>query len=307
MRSAAFAGRFRLSLGFIAVAGCLAGSGCKDDQPAARRPQLKNLFVVETPGPGVMRETDLLVTVDGGTPTFSPLASFRAVFDEFLLGTNLENLDGGVNPRGDVATLTWVGAPAGAPTIGAFTSYNPAGFELTMRRTSVGVAPRPGLPSGAQIRLRLPREKVVGRNGALPFEGPEEFTLQTAPFEATLNLMPMTPVAPEFQLTVGFSNVPAPTAKDAVTVSAGGMAVMADVQVDMQNPSSLVVTPPGGKWTPGTAYTITVADTATDQFGVKLAAPVTATFNVSSPTIDAGAVDAGSSDASGATDADSPG
>jgi hypothetical protein len=63
-------------------------------------------------------------------------------------------------------------------------------------------------------------------------------------------------------------------------VTLGGVAVPIDVKADDMDRRVLVVTPKDGMWKVGTGYSVAVASTAADLFGVKLPAPLSLGFSV---------------------------
>jgi hypothetical protein len=236
-------------------------------------------------------DLDLLAPPDGGVGAVLPTQPIKLVFNQLLDGDKIETVldGGGVLGKTDVASLTWTGAPAGAPVIKAVTTYNPAGaVGVTIPAPSVLISPDPGLPSGAMLSLALVREKITSKKGT-PLVGATAYTLQTAPFSVEANLTDGETVAPEFTISLTFSNVPAEAIGGAVTVTAGGAPVAIDVKPDDMNPLVKAVTPQGGAWPVGPVYVLTVGAAGADLFGVKLAAPVTLGFAVARASGDGGA------------------
>jgi hypothetical protein len=269
-------------------AASLAMLGCDDDVKHGT-PALKKLLVL----PGGETVPDLLAPPDGGVGAVSPMSQFQAVFNDLLDGSKIEPLvDGGRECRPDIATITWLNATGGAPAIGTLTCYNPAGsLGVNVPGPSILVQPQPGLPSGAMLRLTLARDKIVGKNGK-PYTGEEMFTVQTEPFSASANIPMGGFVAPAFELQVIFNNVPAATAKNAITMTQGnGMRMVALVVTeDSMNPLALNVKPMGAtSWTMGETYELMVGAAASDQFNVKLPAATMFSFTVGMAPADGGA------------------
>src|SRR5689334_21249321 len=135
---APFSGRVLFLFGL--VVGC--GSSAKDTGP----PQLTK-FLVQVPNE---MDVDLLAPPDGGVPAVSGIAGFKVVFSQLLDGDRIETVSGSmVTPKTDVASIVWVGAPAGAPAITAATSYDPSGAAgVNQPAPKILIAASPGLPSG---------------------------------------------------------------------------------------------------------------------------------------------------------------
>jgi hypothetical protein len=277
--------------GWIALA-LLAGCGSDASPPP---PQLVS-FLVQVPGEA---DLDLLAPPDGGVPAVSGVASFRAVFSQLLDGDKIEDASGPtLQPRTDVASIVWSGAPAGAPAITAATTYDPSGAAgIDQPRPKIFITASPGLPSGAQLQVKLDRSKVVGKKGA-PFVGPDTQMVATQPFSASASVMAGQVVAGDVQLQVTFSNVPAMTAGQDIHLAAGGTPVATVVTPDPMDPRKLTVAPT--TWAPGASYTLTVDTDAADLFGVKLAEALSVTFSVRDPNAEAGAPDGGAADDAGA-------
>ena len=296
----------RPPVGFaLVLAMLLAGAvSCSSDSGGTKAPELVKILVQAAGA----TELDLLAPPDGGVGAVSPTAQLKLVFNQLLDGDKIETvLDGGAFlGKTDVASLTWTGAPAGAPAISAVTNYDPTGaLAVTIPGPSVVIHPDPGLPSAAMLSLALVREKITSKKGT-PFVGAATYMLQTAPFSVEANFMDGETVAPEFTISLTFSNVPADAIAGAVTVTAGGAAVAVDVKPDDMNPLVRVVIPRDGVWPVGAGYVLTVGAAGADLFGVKLAAPATLGFAVARASGDGGAaVSDGGVDAAadGGTDA----
>jgi hypothetical protein len=138
------------------------------------------------------------------------------------------------------------------------------------------------------LSLALVRDKITSKKGT-PFVGATSYMFQTAPFSVEANFMDGETVAPEFTISLTFTNLPAEAIAGAVTVTAGGAPVAIDVKPDDMNPLVRAVTPPGGAWPVGPAYVLTVGAAGADRFGVKLAAPATLGFAVARASGDGGA------------------
>jgi hypothetical protein len=284
---APFSGRILLLVAL--AAGC--GSSSKDVGP----PQLTS-FLVQLPGEA---DLDLLAPPDGGVSAISGAASFKLVFNQLLDGDKIETVSGTtVTPRTDVASVVWIGAPAGAPALTATTSYDPSGATgINQPAPKIFITVAPGLPSGAQLQVKLDRSKVTGKRGA-PFVGPDTQMLTTLPFSASASVMPGQVVAGDVQLQVMFTNVPAMTVAEHIQLTSGGMPVMVQVMPDGMDPRKINVTPM--MWTPGASYTLTVDKDAADLFGAKVAEALSVTFTVKDPNSEAGAPDGGAGDDGGA-------
>jgi hypothetical protein len=295
------------SVPFIVLATLLGGVGCSSDSAGTAAPELVNVLVQVAGGTDV----DLLAPPDGGVGAVSPTAQVKLVFNQLLDGDKIETIldGGGFMGMTGVASLTWTGAPAGAPAITAVTTYNPAGaLSVTIPGPSVLVSPDPGLPSGAQISLALVREKITSKKGT-PFVGEAAYMLETAPFSVGANLMDGETVAPDFTIVVTFSNVPAEAVIGVITLAtAGGVPILIETKKDETNPLVRVLTPKDGTWPVGSGYVLTVGKDAADQFGVKLPAPFTLNFGVAVGGADGGVaapdggVDGGAGVPDGASD-----
>jgi hypothetical protein len=66
------------------------------------------------------------------------------------------------------------------------------------------------------------------------------------------------------------------------------MPVAVTVVADMSDLTNFAISPPGGGWTVGWTYTVTLGTDVVDQFGVKLAEAASASFTVSQMPTDAG-------------------
>jgi hypothetical protein len=272
-------------VGRLAVAcALLAPLGCGDDSKSSGPPQLVK-FLLQVPGE---MDQDLLAPPDGGVPAVSGAASFRLVFNALLDGDKIETVMGNVHQgKTDVVTVTWASPPAGAPALVATSLYDPSGaLAVNVPGPKILVSVSPGLPSGAQLQVKLDRTKITGKDGA-PFTGPDSFNLSTIPFAAALNVMPDQAVAPMFMAQLTFTNIPAMAAAQQIQVTSGGMPVMVEVTPDGMDPRKLSLTPMGG-WTVGRSYTVTVSKDAADRTGVKLGADLVTTFSVADPSVDAG-------------------
>jgi hypothetical protein len=291
----------RLSTVVMALALGGAGGGCGSDGGGTAAPALRQVLVQAPNVP----DLDLLAPPDGGAGAVSPVAQIKLVFDQLLDGDKIEDVldGGGFRGKTDVASLTWPGAPAGAPAITAVTTYNPAGATgVTMPAPSVLVQPEPGLPSGAMVVLKLARDKITSKKGT-PYTGPDEQTIQTEPFSVSSSFMDGDTLAPMTQIHLSFSNVPAEASAGAITVTLAGVAVPVDVKADDMDRRILVVTPKDGVWKVGTGYSVAVASTAADLFGIKLPAALSLGFSVADGGVsgqDGGPMDDGAAPDGGA-------
>jgi hypothetical protein len=271
---ASSAGRFFLLLALAP------GLACDDDEGLGGPPELVK-FLVQVPNEP---DLDLLQPPDGGVPAVSGAASLRLVFNRLLDGDKIETVTNGmVMEKTDVVTAAWVNAPAGAPAIVAKTQYDPSGaLAVNIPGPKVLVAFEPGLPSGAQVTIRLDRTKITSKGGA-GFTGPDTQTLSTEPFGVSLNAMANDVVPSMFMAQLRFTNLPAMSAASLISLTAGGgAAVPVMVAGDASDPRILNVAPMPG-WVPGESYTLTVDDAASDRLGVKLAADYVARFSVAGP------------------------
>jgi hypothetical protein len=279
---ASLAGRVCVSLWLIVAAG-----GCESSRHVAGVPKLAH-FLVQVPNE---TDLDLLAPSDGGVPAISGAASLRLIFDRLLAGDKIETVSAaGPMARTDVVTATWVNAPAGAPPIVASTLYDPSGsLGVNIPGPKIMVSLAPGLPSGAQVSVKLDRTKITSKAGE-PFEGPDVHTLNTQPFAASLSVPPEGgPANLMAQLT--FTNVPAADVLPRIKVTGG----VVQVEADPSDPRRFNLLPMSG-WNPGHLYTVTVDKDAADRFGVKLGADFVAPLSIW-PTIDAGVADASAPDA----------
>jgi hypothetical protein len=263
----------------------LGATGCGSNNDTGP-PALREFIVMDSSG----MEIDLLAPADGGRPAASPLFPFRASFTQLLDGDKIEDvLEGGaVEGRKDVATITWMGAPAGAPAITAITSYNPAGsVGATMPKPTVTIRGNPGLPSAAKLTVKLSRDKITGKKGA-PFTGSDTHMVETEPFAVELSVTDDAEVTPALMLTAKFNNLPGNMLASKIKVTSGGMPVTVMATADAADLRTVAITPPGGMWMLGATYTVSLGAEVTDLFGVKLAEPVSATFKVVSMPTDGG-------------------
>jgi hypothetical protein len=279
------------SVGRGAVLVLLAAGGCGTDAANHPAPHLVH-WLAEVPGD--LAPPDLLAPPDAGAPAVGGLARFRLIFDQLLDGDKIETVSAtGTTGKTDVATITWVGAPAGAPAIVATTTYDPSGASsVTTPAPKIFIAPSPGLPSGAQLTVKLDRTKITGKN-QLPFEGPDSLMVTTSPFEVSASVMTGDVVTPGTELAVLFSNAPAASAADHIKVLIAGQPVSAEVKPDLADPLKLVVNPMVR--VPGQSVTVVVDKGAADLFGVTLAQDFTVAFSWQSDT-DGGIADGGAGD-----------
>jgi hypothetical protein len=270
-------------------------AGCGSDSNNPPAPQLVKFLVVV---PGEM-DLDLLTPPDGGLPAaVSGAASFKLVFNQLLDGDKIETVSGStVTPKTDVASIVWTNAPAGAPAITAATSYDPSGAAgITQPAPKIFINASPGLPSGAQLQVKLDRSKVTGKKGA-PFVGPDTQMVATLPFSASASVSDGQALFNDMPLQVAFTNVPAMNVSDHIQLATAGLPVMIQVTPDAMDPRKVTVAPM--TWMPSAQYTLTVDKDAADLFGVKLTAGLSVTFFHQIAGVDAGAPEAGPSEDGG--------
>lgn len=257
--------------------------------------------------------------VDPSMPA-PPLSSIHARFDRILDPDLLEAVDsdGGIVPKGGVATVSWTGGPIEAATV-----YNPNGhYKLSLIPAaffgvpygvgpSVTVIPATGLPSAATVTVTLDPNKVRSHDGTTPFvvgqdlEGNDVVSpavFHTAPLAVSTDAPlppppdggaddggappePAPPVAADFILHLTFNNF-TPDSNRAgiqVTVTVGGAPVAGLTPVlahDAPTAAGWTVSPPASGWPAGAVVTVTVAATVTDLFLIPLGAAATTTFTV---------------------------
>jgi hypothetical protein len=284
--------RIGLSLALATTLAC--GSDAKDPGP----PHLVK-FQAQVPGE---LDVDLLAPPDGGVPAVPGVSTFRAVFDVLLDGDKIETVTGNmVQPRTDVASITWVNAPAGAPAIVAQTTYDPSGASgITVPAPKVFITPSPGLPSGAQVQVKLDRTKITSKKGT-PFVGSDTQLLTTAPFAVSANVMPDQVVPADTKLQLTFTNLPGNSLGGHLHLTADGKPLMIEFTADPMDRRKLNI---GAGLSAGQSYTLTVDKEVGDLFGVTLAEPLVVNFTARDPNAEAGApADAGGSTDGGALDA----
>jgi hypothetical protein len=274
-------------LGRILILVALVG-GCGSDTKDPGPPQLMKFLAVV---PNEM-DVDLLAPPDGGVPAISGIATFKLVFNQLLNGDKIETVTPGMPPvpNKDVASITWVNAPPGPNTLMAATSYDPSGATgVTMPAPKLLINPVLGLPSGAQLQVKLDRTKVTGKKGA-PFVGADTQMVTTAPFAATASVVDGDVVGADLQLGVTFSNAPSGSVSAGahVILTAGGTPVPATVMPDPADPRKITIAPMMGSWTIGQSYTLTVDAEAADLFNVKLGQAMVVKFSIRDPNAEAG-------------------
>jgi hypothetical protein len=265
------------------MAAIVSAVACDDDEPGAA-PTLRGFFVVGADG----SETDLLVPPDGGVGELSPLSTFRALFDQLLDGSKVEDpaTVGPPLPRPDVVVLTWTNPPGSAVPnqIGALTAYDPGGILDMGPGPSLLVRPVEGLPSDAILEVDLNRTRITGKQGQ-PFVGPHRLSLNTLPFTASIDAGGDEPVSPVFELKIAFSNRPSPAiaAEISVVHVASGMPVPLVLAPDPERPTTgFIARPEAGVWSLG-SHLVTVGLDALDAFAVPIASAARATFVVVMP------------------------
>lgn len=177
--------------------------------------------------------------------------------------------------------------------------YQPSGNQLVpagpLGLEGLGPAlvlvPRDDLPTSARCRLAL-ADEVVDRDGEAPCAGDPctpggldaielgiepLLVLATDPADGANDVAP---TAEPASLTVGLNVAVDPASLDAVTVTAAGAAVVAELAVSADDPRAVVVTLPDGLAAAAT-YELTLAG-VTDRYGGALPAPVTVSFTTRS-------------------------
>jgi hypothetical protein len=299
--------RPRLAVWSLPLTALLAGVCCSSDNGGTTAPTLLNAFVAAD---GM--ETDLLAAPDGGTGAFSPRAQLRLVFDQLLDGDKIETVldGGGVEGMSDVASLTWMGAPAGAPAIAAITMYDPSGGVIenmvSKPRPSITIQPTPGLPSGATLTLKLDSTKVTSKKGT-PLVDPGSQTFETVPFTVEAGFMDGDPLTEDAALKLTFTNVPADDIAHSLGVTMAGAPVEFETRKDDMDVRAVVLVPKRGLWALGGGYALTVSAEAADLFGVKVSQPLSAGFSVVRAGVDGGGIpEGGASGDGGGTDGGAP-
>jgi hypothetical protein len=272
----------------LVLVAVLAAAGCNGESGAGTlAPELRK-FIVQVPSGAAM---DLMAPPAGGVEAVVATQEFKLVFNQLLDGDKIETvLPGGkVEGKTDVASIVWVGAPAGARAITARTTYNPAGaLGVTQPGPSVLIAGVPGLPSGAKVAVTLVRAKITSKKGTA-FVGPDTQMVDVAPFSVEANIKEGELVASEFVIKLTFNNTPADGVLGRVVVSATGIAVATEMKADETDPRVLVLTAKEGAWKAGGRYVLSVGLDATDLFGVALPVALSINFAVASPAPDGGA------------------
>jgi len=306
MRAPSRTGRTRLAVAVIAAV-VAASAGCGSDSKDTGPPALVRFLAAV---PGEPEEVDLLMPVDAGAPSVSGLANFKLVFNKLLDGDKIEAVvDGRVMGKTDVASITWPGAPPGAPVITASTTYDPSGaLAINTPGPKVRVAAAPGLPSGAQLVVRLDRSKITSKTGA-PFTGPDMQMVATDPFAVGANVKDGDNIAIDRAVELSFTNAQAADIASHIQVIPDGVPAVPEIKRSSMPPRVVSVLPASGAWSAGQAYTLTVDKDAADLFGIKLAQPFVVKFVAGAKTSDGGplgdgpVVDGGSGAGGGALDA----
>jgi hypothetical protein len=266
----------------------LAAASCNGESDSGTlAPELRK-FMVQASGGGPM---DLLALPAGGASVVAATQEFKLVFSQLLDGDKIETvLPGGkIEGKTDVASIVWVGAPAGAPSITARTTYNPAGaLGVTLPGPSVLIVGEPGLPSGAKVAVTLARGKITSKKGTA-FVGPDTQMMDVAPFSVDANIKEGDLVASEFVIKLTFSNTPADSVLGRVVVSVTGSPVAVEMRADEADPRVLVLTAKEGAWKAGGRYVLSVGVDATDLFGVALPVALSINFGVAASSPDGGA------------------
>lgn len=236
---------------------------------------------------------------DAAVPTLPTRVRFKAIFDALLDSSRLGDVDAGAAGVITASAVLASGAPAiNVPTT---TSYNPAGVFMAGPGPSLVADPAPALPSGSSVTLALDRASITGKDG-LPFQGPDTFAIVTEPFAVTVMYLE-DEIARGYAIPLTFSGLPAADIAQTIkVVNASGAEVDIVVAPTDEDPASFEVEyAKEGGWPLG-AYTLTIAATAADVFGVPLAAGAFSKAFAVVPETDAGdgtQVDAGAEDAEG--------
>ena len=281
----------------LALAAMFLGQACETDQTVQKGPpvlamlQVFNINGKPFPDKDKSPFLDLLAPPAGGISSISPRLRFAAVFDRILDPTKLVTIDpdGGFVGNAGVATVTWEMAPMGAMPITTATTYIAGGnLDTNPPGPQIAITVVPGLPAGSKITLALDKTKITGKANE-PMSGTNSFTLDTEPLSATIGVpMAGTTVTGAFLVKVQLNNLPGPAAPAAISVTANGTPAMVAVAADKKDPTLLIVSPAAGPgvtcsgtkcaWDDGMTFKLTVAATASDIFGVTLAAAKTGTF-----------------------------
>ncbi|MCG5054025.1 MAG: hypothetical protein KA712_13760 [Myxococcales bacterium] len=270
-------GRPFLLLGFAALVPMTA---CVETDKAGT-PTLLAFDVVGPSGSPVTRDPD------AGVFSVPPRVSFNALFSELLDFDPLVDVDAGVDKPGVVLIEA-----TGNPT--ATTVYTPNGdsqFTLIYAPgPSISAQPVPGLPAGSAVKVSLNTAIMRGKNGAPLVVGPSAAPVLTFVTDAFMVVgeeseMPFT-ADHVFKITA--NNLPADTfaSKISVSVSVGTVPVAGvetEITPDESDPASFSIAPKSGMWPAGASVVVTVAQDATDLFGVPLGQLVTLTFPVAAP------------------------
>jgi hypothetical protein len=282
---------------FVGRISVLLALGCGSSAKDTAAPQLVS-FLAQTPG---APDLDLLAPPDGGALAVSGVAQFKLVFDKLLDGDKIETVGAGVTPRTDVVTISWTNAPAGAPAITANTLYDPSGASsITTPAPKILLSPSPGLPSGAQLVLKLDRAKITSK-GNTPFLGPDTLTVTTEPFAVSTDLTPDQPAAADLVVHLSFTNAPGPGVADHIKVTAAGAPVAIESMPDTMDSRNIVVS--AKAWPQGQELLLTVDKDAADLFGVKLGQDLSVKFSIATGDGGAGSPDAGISEGGVGVDA----
>jgi hypothetical protein len=270
---------------FVGRMSVLLALGCGSSAKDTGAPHLVS-FLAQVPG---APDVDLVLPPDGGASAVSGVAQFKLVFDKLLDGDKIEAVGTGVQPKTDVISITWTGAPAGAPAITANTLYDPSGAaSITTPAPKILLSPSPGLPSGAQLVIKLDRTKITSK-GNTPLAGEDTFNLATQPFAVSTDLMPGQVATPDLTVHLSFTNALDPMVASHIRVTAAGAPVAVDVMPDPMDSRNRLVT--AKAWPVGQALVLTVDKEAADLFGVKLPEDFSVMFSVQSG--DGGAPDGG--------------
>ncbi|MCG5053945.1 MAG: hypothetical protein KA712_13360 [Myxococcales bacterium] len=262
---------FRLFPRALPIAATLALAGCRDDAPAGGSPFLQALEALPSTGaPAVLWRIE---TFDAGVaPPFPADVTFRAVFDQLLEVTLVQDLAGGTpRPGAGVAWVRWQ-REAGAVDLPLLSTYDPGRRIEGRSAPSVSfVTPAP-LPSAATLTLELAPERLQGRGGG-PYVGPTRFSFETLPFGVTFPA-PESAHPVDFVVRLAFSSTPGAPVPGAVRVSRAGEPVAIEILTPMAQPKSWLVSPQGEgvPWPQGELELRLDPELVTDRHGVPLPA-----------------------------------
>jgi hypothetical protein len=259
--------RTAAGLALLVAAGCHSGSPPRVDVLMASVPTSKE---------------PLLRSTDGTLRGVSPLTEIQIGFDRPLSHGKLGGSDTGTAPQivDGLVQIVWENAPPGSREILVHTVYSDSASPFTGNegRATISLFTAADLPSGARLRLRLDRERIFSQEGD-PLEGPQDFFVETIPFSVRIaeNSQVITNITPA---TLVFSNRGAEDLPGHVTVAVAGAPLSVLVRDANPHRNEFIVLGPGGVWPQPGRYEVTVDAGAADDYGVKVPAPVSLSFEV---------------------------